>query len=459
MLAVAVPFVGLCIYAARAPVDAPAAPPVVANQVATASRDPVTKEVVEFIVAHPELLAPQPAPVESAKSSTSTDEQRTRLTLEQTRIRAQLERLDRAASQASSSDNPFSAGGNPEQLRRRLAEIDGSLVALNRPRPAPHPAPAADEQSRVALGELLARVPLVAPPRRAASVAPAPREPSAFGPARPPLSLVLGVAVLASLLAGFVPILLPRPMPGAPSGMTASIAPSAPPAPQLLADRGVPVSSFPPPADPAVLSEASVSAFELGSSFRPRSSLQPAARRALCTTLRERAGEQCCVAGVTADPTVAEDGARVAAEIALCLTASEATAPRVLLIEAAFANPTMPALLGVTAVHGSDFAAQLERNRAHEGAHAWAVTKCGPHLHVLVGGAAASDLMLTRIFETCIVELRAFYDVIVIHGATTNDAGCSHALDAVADVVLIALPRGGSAPSTFEKETLTVIVA
>jgi hypothetical protein len=236
-------------------------------------------------------------------------------------------------------------------------------------------------------------------------------------------------------------------------------APNVPATPPRAAPHpGFPTSSYPPPPDPAVLAEASVSALELGSSFRPHSSLQPAARRALCATLRERAGDLCCVAGVTADPSVAEDGARVAAEIALRLTSTDESAPRVLLVDAAFQKPVLRFVLGLLAVQGPDFAVQLEQNRRKEGPHEWSVLKCSPHLHVLSSPASDPGLILTRIFETCIVELRAFYDVIVIVGPTTDDVGASHALDAVADLMLVVLQRGQTPPTSFKREMLSVVV-
>jgi hypothetical protein len=221
-------------------------------------------------------------------------------------------------------------------------------------------------------------------------------------------------------------------------------------------------SSFPPPAHPdeAHPDEATVSAFEVGASFRPNSMLRPAERTALCASLRALAKDQGWVAAIVAAGDAGRNSARVAAEMALCLSNAEAASLRVLLVEAAFEQPALSGLLGLMIPPGSDFARQLEKNGRSAGARQWNVLKCASHFHALVTVGGKPDLLLTRTFETCIAELRVFYDMILIHGASVEDAVRARALDDVADsVVVVSSPPGPSGPSPFKKQTMSVVVA
>lgn len=197
------------------------------------------------------------------------------------------------------------------------------------------------------------------------------------------------------------------------------------------------VSVAPPPAEPWI-----VTVVKAGAGWHPKPELLPESRRELCDQVYPLAVEQCFVLAVSGVPEVAEGKSRLAAELALAL--AESGHPRILLMEGNFHQPNVHRAMRIDMPSQMGFSQQLHA-RIGGGRERWTVVECQKSLHVLAEGLMRSPgLLLSKQFESCLVDLRTYYDVIVIDGPTTSLEVDCRALDSVADGLLLASPAAGS---------------
>jgi Mrp family chromosome partitioning ATPase/capsular polysaccharide biosynthesis protein len=195
--------------------------------------------------------------------------------------------------------------------------------------------------------------------------------------------------------------------------------------------------------------------------WQPSPELFPESRYELRDQLLASAVQGCFVIAVSALPEVGENKSRLSAELALAL--AESGHPRVLLMEANFHQPCVHRLLGVDMPPQMGFSQQLHA-RIGGGRERWTVVECRKSLHVLAEGVMRSPgLLLSKQFETCLSDLRQYYDLIVIDGPPAALEVDCRALDAVADGLLLACPKAGSADlvrarNIFSDKRFTAVV-
>jgi Mrp family chromosome partitioning ATPase len=198
--------------------------------------------------------------------------------------------------------------------------------------------------------------------------------------------------------------------------------------------------------------------------WRADESLSPASRRPLCDELYPLAVQQCFVLAVSGVRTGAEDTARVATELALSLAETEH--PRILLLEGNLQRPPIHRLMQIEMPLFAGFSEQLEA-RIQAGAERapWNVLACSASLHVLAEGVMRiPELILSRQFEDCVMELRQYYDVIVISGPTVSEIAACRAVQDVVDGGVLVCPKGGTseigeASALFSQKRFSTVLA
>jgi Mrp family chromosome partitioning ATPase len=197
------------------------------------------------------------------------------------------------------------------------------------------------------------------------------------------------------------------------------------------------VSVKPPPAEDWV-----VTVVKARTEWRHDPELLPESRRELRDQLFQHAVDQCFVVAVSAVAEAGDGKSRVAAEVALAL--AESGHPRILLMEGNFHQPSVHRYLRVDMPAQTGFSQQLHA-RISGGRERWTVVECQKSLHVLAEGLMRSPgLLLSKQFESCLVDLRTYYDLIVIDGPPASLEVDCRALDSVADGLLIVCPSAGS---------------
>jgi Mrp family chromosome partitioning ATPase len=197
--------------------------------------------------------------------------------------------------------------------------------------------------------------------------------------------------------------------------------------------------------------------FDVSTGWHPDASLDVSLRYALRDELIAHYQGRCFVVGVSAGPDLSEQKSRLAVELALALAERERT--RVLILEADFQRPSVHRLARAKLPLGSGFSQQLHL-RASAGAASegipsqWMVARCNAQLDVLGESAMrAPGLMATPKFETCIAELRRFYDFIVVDGPPLSMTDESRALDRLVDGMLF-FSTGSNDPAMARLSTL-----
>jgi Mrp family chromosome partitioning ATPase/uncharacterized protein involved in exopolysaccharide biosynthesis len=145
--------------------------------------------------------------------------------------------------------------------------------------------------------------------------------------------------------------------------------------------------------------------------------------------------------------------------IALSHALAEVATRRILLLEADFENPELHRLMNVEAPPSGGFSQQL-MSRLQPGAtrRPWHVVRCLPALHFLPEGLFRSPgVLLSREFESAVLELRQHYDVLVISGPPLTRETDLRALDTLADAGMIAT-REGIPPMLFDAQPLRKLV-
>ena len=174
--------------------------------------------------------------------------------------------------------------------------------------------------------------------------------------------------------------------------------------------------------------------------WRADLSLLPESRRALCDEFYPHAVDHCLVIAVVGGAGGGEDKARLTAELALAL--AESGHPRVLVIEGNLQRPQVQRFLRVEVPAGCGLSEQLQtrieslqRSPFHE---PWAVVECSSTLHVLAEGNHRSpQLILSRPFESCVRELRSFYDFILLDGPSVSEGPACSAINDVVDIAVL----------------------
>jgi Mrp family chromosome partitioning ATPase len=148
---------------------------------------------------------------------------------------------------------------------------------------------------------------------------------------------------------------------------------------------------------------------------------------------------------VVGAPDSLEQKSRVAAELALAL--AESGHPRILLMDGDTHGPRIQRLMHVDVPMTAGFSQQLRDRINGKAERRWTVISCGKSLHVLAEGIMRSPgLLLSRHFYESLMELRQYYDFIVIDGPGVSLPLESQALDAVADGVVF-VSGGKSSPA------------
>jgi Mrp family chromosome partitioning ATPase len=421
------------------------------------------RALASFVAAHPELRTP---PVPSA-SPTKVGESEARLAVERERVRRDLERALSAPS-TSGSDNPYDSATTPHpgRLKRRLAEIDGQLKKL---RGTAVSAPPAESLPLDELGGLIAGV-RAATTNRASSTTPV----AVAGVAgvavaiTPSRNLALGIGAALAALAGLglamfgesapdpgptptrrparrpfptptsarAPLSLPPPSRAPVSGAppTPAFAPRLPPP--------APLPELPPLPETSTVEGASVVAYPIAWASDP--TIEAAIDPTLLSELRELSTPDGAVVLVAGTANAETAAARLAAALSLGLERTGDV--RVLLLEADFENPGVHQPLNLTVPVELAFGGQLEARIAGVDGGQWHVLKCTDMLHVLPAVSASPDLVLSRHFESSVVALRPYYDVVLVHGPPTSNTVRCRALADVVDGVLVARLAGDGDP-------------
>ena len=221
--------------------------------------------------------------------------------------------------------------------------------------------------------------------------------------------------------------------------------PPRPPGPDVSASTYSYVSKLPPsPApSPAPESPSVTLVRQAPSDWRPDPVLNPESQRSLCEQLYPFAVESCMVVSVVGVSESQERKSRVAAELALALSASGH--PRILLLEADLQGPRAHRLMNVDMPMGMGFSQQLRARIAGNPERRWTVVGCNKTLHVLAEGMMRSPgLLLSQQFHDCLRDLRTYYDLIIIDGPTASLHVESQALDSVSDGVIFVCGKAGS---------------
>lgn len=181
------------------------------------------------------------------------------------------------------------------------------------------------------------------------------------------------------------------------------------------------------------------------SNWAPAATLSPLQRRPICEQLYPLAVTGCFVVLVVGAPDSLEQKSRVAAELALAL--AESGHPRILLMDGDTHGPRIQRLMHVDVPMTAGFSQQLRDRINGKAERRWTVISCGKSLHVLAEGIMRSPgLLLSRHFYESLMELRQYYDFIVIDGPGVSLPLESQALDAVADGVVF-VSGGKSSPA------------
>ncbi|HEY8946184.1 MAG TPA: hypothetical protein VIM73_18160, partial [Polyangiaceae bacterium] len=198
--------------------------------------------------------------------------------------------------------------------------------------------------------------------------------------------------------------------------------------------------------------------------WRPDASLSPESRRELRDALYPLAVQQCFVIAVAGVRAAADDTGRVASEVALALAETEH--PRILLLEGSLQRPSVHRFMQIEMPLFAGFSEQLEaRLQAGPERAAWNVLACSPSLHVLAEGVMRiPELILSRQFEDCVLELRQYYDVIVIAGPLVSEIAASRAVQDVVDGVVLVCPSGATseiaeASALFSQKRFSTVLA
>lgn len=241
--------------------------------------------------------------------------------------------------------------------------------------------------------------------------------------------------------------------------------PPRPPAPDTSASTYSYVSKLPPspPPSPAPETPSVTIVRQVPSDWRPDPTLNPESQRSLCEQLYPFAVESCLVVSVVGVPESQERKSRVAAELALSLSASGH--PRILLLEADLQGPRAHRLMNVDMPMGMGFSQQLRARIGGNPERRWTVVGCNKTLHVLAEGMMRSPgLLLSQQFHDCLRDLRTYYDLIIIDGPTASLQVESQALDSVSDGVVFVCGKAGSPAlpalqALFRDKKFTTIVS
>ena len=169
----------------------------------------------------------------------------------------------------------------------------------------------------------------------------------------------------------------------------------------------------------------------------------------VCDTLLLRVLDGCQVVGVTAHAPFGSDKSQMAAAIAVGLGLR--MEPRVLIVEGDFQSPRVHRNLRVEMPMSAGLSQQLQRTNAN-GASAWHVVECLPHLDVLCEGVIQSPgAILSQHFEQCVQDLRSQYDIILIDGPPVGSGVEGRAFAEVVDgVVFCARPKEQELPASAQ---------
>jgi Mrp family chromosome partitioning ATPase len=208
--------------------------------------------------------------------------------------------------------------------------------------------------------------------------------------------------------------------------------------------------STPPPRPPKGTSSAPPSAQDSNvvahaalPGWRPDLSLLPEARRGLVREICPVLPEECVVIAVFGQTRAADAKSRLAAELALALADSGHL--RVLLLEGDLQHPSVQRFMRMGMPEREGFSDQLRTRIDLHVKRPWAVVECSASLHVLAEGLnRAPELVLSRPFEDCIRELRAFYDFIIIDGPLLSDVPSCRAIHDVMDNAVLVRVEGAS---------------
>ena len=219
------------------------------------------------------------------------------------------------------------------------------------------------------------------------------------------------------------------------------------------------VSSNPPPEE----STALVHAKNVGGDWRPAADLAFETHRDLCSTLFSLALDQCFVVAVSGPADASDAKSRVAAELALAL--ADSRSPRVLLMEGNLNRPAVHRRMRVDVAAQDGLSRQLQLRAQGKQTTAWTVTRCTDTLDVLGEGFMRSPgLILTAQFEQGLIELKSYYDIVVIDGPLLSDVVDCRALDSMIDgVVLVGSDERSAARaaamSPFGKKRFSTVIA
>lgn len=197
--------------------------------------------------------------------------------------------------------------------------------------------------------------------------------------------------------------------------------------------------------------------YDVSPGWHADSTLNPSLRYGLRDELAAHFQGRCFVVGVSAGPDLSEQKSRLAAELSLALSERERT--RVLLLEGDFQRPSVHRLARAKLPLGSGFSQQLHLRGSDSATMAgapsqWMVARCHQRLDVLGESAMrAPGLMGSPKFETCISELRRFYDFIVVDGPPLSMADESRVLDRLVDGMLF-FSTGGNDPAMARLSSL-----
>ncbi|HWA71770.1 MAG TPA: hypothetical protein VG937_05540 [Polyangiaceae bacterium] len=197
--------------------------------------------------------------------------------------------------------------------------------------------------------------------------------------------------------------------------------------------------------------------YDVSTGWHPDPSLDVSLRYSLRDEIVAHYQGRCFVVGVSAGPDLSEQKSRLSVELALALAERERT--RVLILEADFQRPSVHRLARAKLPLGSGFSQQLHLRSNAGPAMAsvpsqWMVARCHARLDVLGESAMrAPGLMATPKFETCISELRRFYDFIVVDGPPLSMADESRVLDRLVDGMLF-FSTGSNDPAMARLSTL-----
>jgi len=419
-------------------------------------RSAAEAKLVDFVDRHPDLLVVAP------KSGNRANPARITLEKERERVQAQLAVAEHAPrppqAESSHTDNPFDdgSGTSPARLRRRLAEIDSTLAAAERAAQQVQPSAELLELQKLVL--TLPSFP--APTKPTTRVVDAGSRPQPLDPDRVFL-------LLAGLAGGLAAALLPttsrararpEPEPGArlqtPTLQALAVQPRT---------SSPTLGSMVPVAHPSLMPAGAEPAGSPVLAYPVAFLLTPSTDLDRYTELKHRldslSERECFAVAVTAAHS-SHGKALVAASLA-SVYCNDPSA-RVLLLEADLAEPAIHQLLSLEMSPRTDFGRQLQACLDGEPASQWRVSKCSPALHVLASATRTPELLRTIYFERCMLQLKPYYDVIIVHAPPLSDQVGSRAVNDVVDGVILAYrdgdPTAGGPATPFIGKRLMVAV-